>query len=63
MYAARIFNERQNKKIDIIYGCVTTGYLWQFLKLEGDIVLQDATIYSLAELSAILGILQSIVES
>jgi hypothetical protein len=62
MYAARLFNEQNNKSIDVIYGCVTTGYLWQFLKLEQQIVLQDTTVYSLAELSSILGILQFIVE-
>jgi hypothetical protein len=63
MYAARLFNERHNKAIDIIYGCVTTGYLWQFLKLENQTVFQDTTIFALSDLSKILGILQYMVES
>jgi hypothetical protein len=63
MYAARLFNNRQNKPIDVIYGCVTTGYLWQFLKLENQTVLQDTTVFSLSELDKILGILQSIVDN
>ena len=63
MYASRLFNERQKKQIDIIYGCVTTGYQWLFLKLDGQTVYQDTTIYPLNDLSKILGILQFIVES
>lgn len=34
MVAAQIFNERQENRIDIIYGAVTTGTLWRFLVLE-----------------------------
>jgi hypothetical protein len=63
MFAARMLNEREKKPIDIIYGCVTTGYQWQFLKLEGQIVQQDTTIYSLIEINAVLGILQSMIEN
>jgi hypothetical protein len=62
MYASKLFNKNQNKPIEVIYGCVTTGYQWQFLKLEGQTVLQDMTIYSINELPKILGILQFIVE-
>ena len=63
MYAALIFNERQGKSIPVIYGCVTTGHLWQFLKLEGTMAYQDTAIYGLSDLPQILGILQFIVES
>jgi hypothetical protein len=63
MYASRIFNERRNKKIEVIFGCITTGYQWQFIKLEGNTVFQDTKIYSLVELATILGILQFIVEN
>jgi hypothetical protein len=63
MYAARLFNERKNTPVELIYGCVTTGYLWQFLKLDGSDVYQDTTIYSLSDLSKVLGILQSMVEN
>jgi hypothetical protein len=62
MYAARLFNNNQKKPIDVIYGSVTTGYQWQFLKLEGQTVLQDISIFSINELPKILGILQFIVE-
>jgi hypothetical protein len=63
MYASTILNERQNKSVKTIYGCVTTGYLWQFLKLEEKLVSLDTTIYSLKEISEILGVLQFMVES
>jgi hypothetical protein len=35
MLGARIFNEKDDTPIPVIYGCVTNGSLWQFLKLEG----------------------------
>ncbi len=63
MYASRLFNEKHNCFIENIYGCVTTGYLWQFLKLENQLVLQDENIYSLSDLPKILGILQYIIEN
>jgi hypothetical protein len=63
MYASRLFNERNKKQITPIYGCVTTGYLWEFFKLEGQTVYQDTTVYPLNELPKILGILQYIVEN
>lgn len=34
MYVARIFNERKGNDIKIIYGALTNGFMWQFLKLE-----------------------------
>lgn len=61
MYAARLLNEKQHKNIEIVYGCVTTGYQWLFLKLEAKIVFQDTTIYPLIELPKVLGILQYII--
>ena len=34
LYAAQIFNERERKPQKAIYGCVTSGFNWGFLKLE-----------------------------
>ncbi len=34
LYAAQIFNERNGKPQKAIYGTVTSGYTWIFLKLE-----------------------------
>jgi hypothetical protein len=63
MYAARLFNERQNRPITVIYGCVTTGYMWLFLRLDKNIVYQDTNTIQLEHLPKILGVLQMIVES
>src|SRR3990172_5913379 len=34
MLGAKIFNQNEKNEIDIIYGCVTTGEDWQFMRLE-----------------------------
>jgi len=36
MLGAQIFNQGE---INTIYGCVTTGEIWQFLKLEQNIII------------------------
>lgn len=33
MYAAQLFNQQHKRPTPIVYGCVTTGYEWLFLKL------------------------------
>ena len=35
MVGARFFNERAGNSVSLIFGCVTTGETWQFLKLDG----------------------------
>lgn len=59
MVAAQIFNERQNQNIVSIYGAVTTGTNWRFLKLENQVVSIDLTEYYLRDINKILGILSS----
>ncbi|MGL5060527.1 MAG: hypothetical protein ACRC62_11160 [Microcoleus sp.] len=63
MVAAKIFNDRANNPISTIFGCVTTGDVWRFLKLAGDNLTIDADVYYLNNLSVILGVLQAIVDS
>jgi hypothetical protein len=60
MIAAQIYNQTQGQIIPIIYGCVTSGRLWQFLKLEGDNVTIDPENYPLMPIHKVLGILKSI---
>jgi hypothetical protein len=60
MIAAQIYNQTQGQTIPVIYGCVTSGRLWQFLKLEGDKVTIDPENYPLTPIHKILGILKSI---
>jgi len=59
MLAAQLFNEREGNDISAIYGCVTTGTNWKFLKLVGKIVEIDLSEYYLSNVNKILGILAS----
>jgi hypothetical protein len=60
MYAARIFNERKGNNIHTIYGAVTNGVAWQFLKLEGQTLFIDTQIYAIANLPQLLGAIQKV---
>jgi hypothetical protein len=55
--ATMIAAQRYNESADTVYGCVTTGNDWQFLRLSGKRVDVDPTFYYEKELPAILGIL------
>ncbi len=57
MLAAQIFNQRKNNDISTIYGAVTTGDIWKFLKLESSSLFIDLNNYYIKELGEILGIL------
>jgi hypothetical protein len=61
MIAARIFNERKQQGIDTIYGVVTTGSLWRFIKLVNNTAYVDIIEYPLQQLDKILGIFAEIV--
>ena len=63
MLGAKIFNEKDNNPIETIYGCVTTGQEWQFIKLVNNKICIDDKLYFLSNLDRILGILQLIVKS
>jgi hypothetical protein len=58
MVAAQIFNLNEGKEILTIYGCVTSGKLWQFIKLEGSDVTIDVNEYQISPVERILGILK-----
>ncbi|MEH2272910.1 MAG: hypothetical protein V7K68_31555 [Nostoc sp.] len=57
MVAAQIFNEKGATEIKTIYGAVTTGSIWQFLKLEEQTLTIDLSEYYLKDVNKILGIL------
>jgi hypothetical protein len=63
MIGAKTFNQEDGNEIDIIFGCVTTGEDWQFLKLEGNDILMDIRRYYISELKNLLWIFQSIVDN
>jgi glycerophosphoryl diester phosphodiesterase len=62
MIGAKIFNDKRNKNIPIIYGCVTTGKEWRFLRLEKDIIYIDNQSYYLENLPELLGVFQVIID-
>jgi hypothetical protein len=62
MVAAQLFNASKGKVIPTIYGSVTSGKLWQFLKLEGKDVTIDANEYPVMLVERILGILKWMVD-
>lgn len=63
MVGAQLFNKQEANNIEVIYGCVTTGEDWQFLKLEGKLIMMDITRYYLSELQKVLWIFQHIIDT
>jgi hypothetical protein len=57
MLAAQIYNQDRKQSISTIYGCTTSGKMWQFLKLEGTELTIDVNNYYLMPVQKILGIL------
>lgn len=62
MVAAKLFNEAEGvEHIGTIYGAVTTGTAWKFLKMEKLEVSIDLDEYSIEQPEKILGILLAMV--
>lgn len=61
MVAAHIFNEREGNGVDAVYGVVTSGNIWKFLKLSGNDVWVDRPEYYINQVGAILAIMVHIV--
>jgi len=54
MLGAKIYNERDGNPAAAVYGCVTTGEFWQFLKLENGTLTIHPERFSLKEIGKIL---------
>ena len=63
MYAAQLSNERSGVTLDAVYGVVTTGAAWKFLRLRGDVLSVDVPEYYIDNLPQVMGVLKLIVES
>lgn len=57
MVAAQLLNQRQGNSVESIYGAVTTGTNWKFLKLTNSDLFIDLRDYYINEVNQILGIL------
>jgi hypothetical protein len=60
MIASGIFNKQKGSLINTIYGIVTTGSIWKFLKLEDRLYI-DVKEYYLEQLGKIMGIMLQII--
>ena len=61
MVGAKIFNDKRKSHVGILYGCVTTGDDWIFLKLENDLVI-DTHKYYYGNIGEVLGVFQQIID-
>jgi hypothetical protein len=61
MVGARVFNEREGQPASAVFGAVTSGSLWRFLRLEGSVVSLDEQEYHIRQLPKVTGILAQIV--
>jgi hypothetical protein len=61
MFAAQIFNKNRGNQIESIYGVVTTGSVWRFLRLNSNIVTIDLNEIYLSPIEKLLGILTTII--
>jgi hypothetical protein len=57
MIAAQIYNQKEGKTLPCIYGAVTTGHAWKFLKLEETTVYIDIEDYYIKNPNKIVSIL------
>jgi hypothetical protein len=60
MIGAQIFNQNHREPLEDLFGCVTTGDLWQFYKLSGSQLTCDTELYYLNQVDRILGVFQSV---
>lgn len=62
MIAAKIYNERDGKPVSPVYGAVTTGHVWKFLKMEENTVYIDIESYYIKTPERIVGIFAHMVQ-
>jgi len=60
MVAAQRLNQEESSEQQSIYGCVTTGEIWQFLRLTGQELMIDPVKLYIEHIDRILGILVKI---
>jgi len=62
MMGAMLFNQQEGQPLETIFGCVSSGEVWQFLKLERQTIFIDEKRYFLDNLELLLGVLQKIID-
>ena len=61
MVAIRLFNEREGNDLPAVYGCVTSGTNWRFLRLAGTSLSIDRQEYYLRDVGKVIAILIHII--
>lgn len=61
MVGAQRYNRRPDTPDEPIYGCVTTGSVWRFLRLTGTTVTLDLPEYTITQVDHLLGIMAHII--
>lgn len=62
MLAAQLFNQQEQTPIELIYGAVTSGNAWRFLKLKQTQVEIDLKEYYIENAPHLMGILSAMVQ-
>ena len=63
MYAAQLYNSKEgNSDLPYIYGAVTTGDEWKFVKLKEKVAYIDNDLYYMSDVKKIIGILVDMVK-
>jgi hypothetical protein len=63
MLGAQIFNQQEGNQISSVYGAVTTGTVWRFLRLSDRLLNVDNKEYYISDVGKILGIFHWIINS
>jgi len=61
MVGADVFNRKKGVELPAIYGCVTTGDNWLFMKLEGKQIFIDIKKYYLGDVPELMGVFQHVI--
>lgn len=61
LVGARKYNEKKGITTEKLYGCTTTGDVWQFIEYSDKLYIDDKKYY-LGEISELLGVFQSIID-
>ena len=62
LVAAQIFNAEEGRTLETLYGIVTTGDIWKFLRLDGTAATVDSDLYYLTDVEKIVGIVLSMLQ-
>lgn len=62
LIGAQIFNKKKGVDLPFVYGCVTTGDEWLFMRLTGNELVIDTRKYYLVEIGELLALFVSLIE-